>query len=105
MLHEHLTALLKNLCLPYFAEPHQKQAECSEQEDRTCIDYLSTLAQGEWERRYQQRIDRLLRQSSIPRDKRLVDFEVTRIPGLSPSLIHRLAEGHFIDHCENILIF
>ena len=69
------------------------------------ITYLNTLAQNEWDRRHQQRIERLIRQAKIPRNKCLAEFEVTRIPDLSPSLIYRLGEGNFIDQCENILIF
>ena len=102
---ETITGLLKNLCLSHMVEHYQTQAERAEQEHINHVGYLTMLAQGEWDRRHQQRIDRLLKQSKIPRDKRLKDFEITRIPGLSPSLIYRLAEGEFIDQCENILIF
>jgi DNA replication protein DnaC len=100
-----LEGTLKNLCLTFFVARYQAEAEHAEQEGLDHVSYLSTLARGEWERRYNQRIDRLLKQSKTPRDKRLADFEITRIPGLSPSLVHRLAEGEFIDRCENILIF
>jgi len=102
---EHLQGLLKNLCLPFFAERYQSEAERVEKEGLDHITYLGALTQGEWERRHHQRLERLLKQAKTPRDKRLADFEITRIPGLSPSLIHRLAEGEFIDRCENILIF
>lgn len=102
---EHLEGLLKNLCLTHFVERYQLDAERSEKEGTNHVGYLYDLAVGEWERRYHQRIERLLKQSKIPRDKRLADFEITRIPGLSPSLIHRIAEGDFIDRCENTLIF
>lgn len=102
---EHLEGLLKNLCLIHFAQRYQVTAELSEKEGKGHVDYLYDLAQGEWERRYHQRIERLIKQAKIPRDKRLADFEVTRIPDLSPSLIQRLAIGEFIDRCENILIF
>ena len=43
--------------------------------------------------------------SKLPRDKLLKEFQVNRISGLSLSLIHRLADGDFIDRCENIIIF
>lgn len=102
---EHLEGLLKNLCLINFVERYQLDAERSEKEGIDHVGYLYELAQGEWERRYHQRIERLIKKSKIPRDKRLADFEIMRIPGLSPSLIHRLAEGEFIDRCENTLIF
>jgi DNA replication protein DnaC len=100
-----LEGTLRNLCLTLFVERYQAEAERSEKEGIDHVGYLTTLARGEWERRYHQRIERLLAQSKIPRDKRLSDFEITRIPGLSPSLVHRLAEGEIIDNCENIIIF
>jgi DNA replication protein DnaC len=100
-----LEGTLKNLCLTFFVEHYQAEAERAEKEGIDHVGYLRTLARGEWERRHNQRIERLLKQSKTPRDKRLTDFEITRILGLSPSLVHRLAEGTFIDRCENILIF
>lgn len=105
LLTESLEGRLKNLCLIFFTEHYQSQAERAESNKLSHVDYLSSLVQGEWERRHHQRIDRLLKQAHIPRNKRLIDFEITRIPGLSPSLIHRLADGDFIDRCENILMF
>jgi DNA replication protein DnaC len=100
-----LEGTLKNLCLTLFVESYQAEAERCEKEGIDHIGYLTALARGEWERRRHQRIERLLKHSKIPRDKRLSDFEIMRIKGLSPSLVHRLADGEFIDHCENILIF
>lgn len=102
---EHLRGLLKNLCLTFFAEHHQDFAERAEHDGINHIDYLTLLVQGEMERRYHQRIERLLKRAKLPRDKRLIDFDTTRVAGISPSLISRLAEGEFIDRCENILIF
>ena len=88
-----LGGTLKNLCLTLFVERYQAEAERCEKEGVDHVGYLTTLARGEWERRQHQRIERLLKNSKIPRDKRLIDFEITRIPGLSPSLVHRLADG------------
>ena len=100
-----IEGLLKNIGLPLFADRYQIEAENAERDGVNHVGYLSSLAQAEWDRRHTQRINRLLKQSKIPRNKQLKDFEIVRIPGLSPSLIYRLAEGGFIDRCENILIF
>lgn len=102
---EHLKGLLKSLCLPCFVDHCIPVAERAEKEKTDHIGYLHELANLEYERRCQLRIERLTRQAKLPRSKRLSEFETTRIPGLSPSLISRLAEGEFIDRCENILIF
>lgn len=102
---EHIKGLLKSLCLPCFVDHYASLAERAEVEKIDHVGYLYELSKLENDRRYQQRIDRLIRQAKIPRNKRLIDFEIPRISGLSPSLIARLAEGEFIDRCENILIF
>ncbi len=102
---EHLKSLLKSLCLPCFVDHYESQAEHAEKEKIDHMGYLYALAKIEHERRCQLRVNRLIKQAKLPRDKRLSDFEVARIAGLSPSLIARLTEGEFIDRCENILIF
>jgi DNA replication protein DnaC len=69
------------------------------------FEYLKQLTQLELAHRYERRIANLLKESKLPRDKLLKDFQVKRIEGLSLSLVHRLADGDFIERCENILIF
>ena len=97
--------MLKDLRLTAFVDNFQEIAEASERKNLSHFEYLKQLVQFEVERRVQKRISYLLKKSKIPRDKLLNDFNVGRIDGLSLSLIHRLAEGDFIDRCENILIF
>ena len=41
----------------------------------------------------------------LPRNKLLIDFDVTRIPTLTPGLVQTLSSGDFIDRQENLLIF
>jgi DNA replication protein DnaC len=96
---------LKQLCLSYFAKHYQKAAETAEKNKQSHVEYLQSLAENEIEYRYQRRIDRLLKQAKLPRTKSLQSFDVKRIAGLSLSKIKQLAEGSFIDRCENILIF
>ena len=97
--------MLKSLGLTAFVKNFQQLAEVSERDNVSHFEYLKRLAQLEVQSRNQSRINRLLKHSKLPRNKLLTDFKVTRIDGLSLSLIHRLAEGDFIDRCENILIF
>ncbi len=96
---------LKGLCLSQFAIHCQALAERFEKEGKSNLEYLSALVQIEAEHRYQLRIGRLVKQAKLPRDKFLKDFEISRIPGLGPSTIERLARGDFIDQYENVLIF
>ena len=97
--------LLKALGLKSIREQFQTLAEEAESDKITHVDYLKQLLQLEFERRHQTRIDRLQKQAQIPRNKVLREFDVSRIAGLSRSVLNRLADGDFIDRQENILIF
>lgn len=100
-----ILSLIKGLGLKAVSEHFQKLGEEAERDGITHIDYLRQLLQLEYERRHKVRIDRFLKQADIPRNKLLREFDVSRIDGLSSSLVNRLADGEFIDRCENILIF
>jgi DNA replication protein DnaC len=102
---ESLPFLLKSLNLSSFHDHFQSLAENSEREGVTHTGYLYELAQMEYEQRSQRRIQRLIKEARLPRDKLLSDFESYRIAGLAPSLLERLAKGDFMDRCENLLIF
>ena len=104
-LQQPLETLLKNLFLPTFAKSYHDLAEAYEKQGRPYVDYLKELSLQETEFRYQQRIIRLLKQAKLPRNKILKDFEISRIPGLSPTQIQTLCRGDFIDRYENLLIF
>lgn len=100
-----LENMLKVLGLKAFMNNYQKMAEEAERDRVSHFEYLKQLTQLELAYRHQRRITHLLKESKLPRDKLLKDFQVKRIEGLSLSLVHRLADGDFIDRCENILIF
>jgi len=100
-----LDNMLQVLGLRAFMNNFQKMAEAAERDKVSHFEYLKQLTQLELANRHERRIAHLLKQSKLPRDKLLKDFQIKRIDGLSLSLIHRLADGDFIDRCENILIF
>ncbi len=102
---ENLGDLLKSLSLKAFYNNHQSLAESFDRLGKTHIDYLKELTLQEVERRSNMRLERLLKQAKLPRTKALADFDISRIKGLSPALVQRLATGDFIDLHENILIF
>jgi len=102
---ENLGDLLKSLSLQAFYNNHQSLAESFDRLGKTHIDYLKELTLQEVERRSNMRLERLLKQAKLPRTKALADFDISRIKGLSPALVQRLATGDFIDLHENILIF
>ena len=102
---DNLGDLLKSLSLKAFYNNHQSLAESFDRLGKTHIDYLKELTLQEVERRSNMRLERLLKQARLPRHKALSDFDISRIKGLSPALVQRLATGDFIDLHENILIF
>ena len=97
-----LNAMLKNLGLLAMRDHYQ---ELAEKQPLSPVNYLEELAQIEIDCRQQKRIESLLKKARLPRNKLMEDFDVHRIPGLSPALLERLVEGAFIDRCENLLIF
>jgi len=102
---QELEQLLVLLQLPVCLRAYQLIAEKAEKEGISHIEFLHELILRESEYRNQKRIDALLKDAKLPRDKLLSDFDMTRIPGLAPSQVQRLAEGEFIDRCGNVLIF
>jgi DNA replication protein DnaC len=97
-----LLAMLKlSVCLEQF----QSIAERCEKEKLSYIEFLHELVLRENEQRQQKRIASLIKNAQLPRNKLLSDFDMTRIPGLAPSLVLSLASGDFIDRYGNVLIF
>jgi DNA replication protein DnaC len=73
---------LRQLLLPTFAKRYVDLATQCEAQQKSCIDYLSSLAQAELEHRNVARIAKLLKQAKLPRSKHLNEFDHTRVPGL-----------------------
>jgi len=97
--------LLKILKLKVCLTNYQAIAEQFEKEKRGHLEFLHELILRETEQRQHRRIENLIKEAKLPRDKLLSDFDMTRVPGLAPSQIQFLANGEFIDRCANILIF
>ena len=57
---------------------------------QTPIDYLEELTRIELEQRNQKHIQHLLKSAKLPRNKLLLDFDITRIPTLTSGLIQNL---------------
>lgn len=100
-----LETLLKEFCLPFFANNYQQYARQAEKEKIDHVGYLYQLSKCESEERYNRKTKKLLRQSKIPRGKTMQSFEFGRFEGLSESQIRELAEGACLDGAENVLIF
>ena len=83
---------------------HKVSEEC-ERDGKSSLLFLEELVGLELESRFHRRIDRLIKQAKLPREKSLKDFEVKRIPGLTKGTIEKLSKGTFMDRYENLLIF
>lgn len=103
--HQELERMLKYLGLKSFVGSYQSTAQACDKACATHVRYLYELCSLEIQRRDQDKLDRLLKAAKLPRNKTLVDFDITRIAGLSPTLVERLATGECLDRAENILIF
>ena len=100
-----LSQLLTSLNLKAFAEQHQRCAEHCDQYGKSHNDYLTELTLLEIEQRSNERLQKLVKNAKLPRNKLLKDFEVSRIKGLSSALIQRLSTGDFMEEASNIIIF
>lgn len=99
-----LGQMLTSLSLKAFAEHYQSYAERSDS-SKTHTDYLNELTHLEIERRSNERLQKLVQNAKLPRNKLLKDFKVNHIKGLSSALIQRLATGAFMEDATNIIIF
>jgi DNA replication protein DnaC len=102
---EQLEGMLLSFRLPSFTKHYLSYARKSELEKLDHIAYLYELSKTEQEDRYNRRTERLIKEAKLPSGKRIENFELSHVPGLSPSRLDELAGGKCLDLCENILIF
>lgn len=100
-----VSVLLRSLKLPGFVRAYAEVAEQAEREGWGFERYLLHLAEIEVEDRRCHRIERLLRQSSLPREKTLCTLELARFPAPVRRSLPTLCEGGFVDRAENLLAF
>jgi len=100
-----LEACFKSLHLSGVRAYYEELTRVAEQETMRYDDYLLELLLRECEVRYNNRIARLIRESKLPLEKNLSNFDLKR---LSPKLQHQvkaLLDGTFVERKENILAF
>jgi DNA replication protein DnaC len=102
---EQLEVLLRSFNLSSFVRNYKDFAEKAEREKLGYVAYLYELAQLESAERQQRRTKRLFKQAKLPRGKTIDNFDFSKQPSLSPGRVKELAEGDFLDQCENVLIF
>jgi DNA replication protein DnaC len=102
------TALIENLRelhLRVMLACFEETARRAEKETLSYEHYLLELAQRECEQRQGNRIRNLLKDSGLPLEKSLANFDVKRLPAKVSRQVKVLLEGGFLDRKENLLIF
>lgn len=100
-----LMTCLKELHLPTIRAQFEPTARRAERETWSYEQYLCELSRQECQVRSANRIERLLRQSQLPREKDLPSFDLTRLPPAVARQVQTLLDGSFLDRRENILVF
>lgn len=100
-----LNQYLRELCLSTIRQCYAEVARQAQQDSLSYEQYLLGLAELECITRQNNRIERNLKDSRIPRDKTLESFDIKRVPAKVAHQVRLLREGAFVDHKENILAF
>lgn len=88
---------LKDLRLPTVRECYEDTARRAERE---------TLSyEGECEQRRKSKVQRLLKDSALPLEKSLQNFDLKRLPAKAARQLRTLLDGSFLDRKENVLAF
>lgn len=99
-----LPILLKGLCLPTFAREYASVAIQAARQGLSHEAYLLALAQQEASERTARRIERLLVDSKLPRDKSLASFKEVRLPPPARAALAPLRDGSFLDRATNLVV-
>ena len=105
MIKPQMTACLKQLHLPAFAEHHAPQAALAANEGWPYDRYLLGLCELELAEREQRRNQRLLVESKLPSEKTPEAFDRGRLKKAVYRQFAVLLEGDFLDRKENVLAF
>jgi DNA replication protein DnaC len=105
MKNEALEIRLKAFHLPSFAASYRDQAKKAETAGWGHIQYLNTLAEIEADDRQNRRVQKLLREAKLPRDKTLATLELERLPATVRNQVRSLCEGQFLTGATNVCAF
>jgi DNA replication protein DnaC len=98
-----LQAMLQSLRLPTMAEVCAELALKAAKEGLSHEAFLYELARLESERQAQQRLERRLSQSGLPREKTFATFQLDRLPMPIRAQIERLRSGEFVKDATNVV--
>lgn len=96
---------LKDLRLPTVRQCYEETARRAERETLSYEQYLLEVITRECEQRRKTRVEKLLRESELPLEKSLLNFDVKRLPAKAQRQLRTLLEGDFLHRKENVLVF
>jgi len=96
---------LKAFRLPSFLANYDETAAKAEKAGWAHVRYLETLAELEAEDRQNRRVEKLLRDARLPRDKTLATLELDRLPVTVRNQVRALCDGQFLPSATNICAF
>lgn len=94
----------KMLRLPAIAAQCTRLAEEAEREHRPYLGYLDALLTTELEERERHTVERRLKEAHLPRVKTLDEFDFASAPTVSPTRIHELAQGGYLERAEPVVL-
>jgi DNA replication protein DnaC len=100
-----LTAYFRELHLPAIRACFEEKARQAERETLSYEQHLLDLSERECQERRENRITRLLRDSKLPLEKTLENFDLKRLPPKAARQVKALLDGAFLDRKENVLAF
>ncbi len=100
-----LLDVLKELHLPTVRACYEDEASRSRKEALSYEQYLFEVMSAEQEARRENRITRLRRESKLPLEKSLENFDMKRLPAPLTTQVRTLLDGSFLDRRENVLAF
>jgi len=104
-LQKEITSYAKTLHLPTVKNEYGQTASAARQESLSYEEFLHELLRAECQARQNRRCERLLKESRIPLDKNIDNFDMKRLPVKALQQAKTLLAGSFIGHAENVLVF
>ena len=99
-----LEAHVTTLRLTGIRQHYRRYAEDAARTNQGYEQYLPALVEQEVARRAQVRQERAIRAARLPLLKELAEFDFQRVPHLNKALVLELAQGHYLERTESILL-
>lgn len=92
------------LKLPTVATSFERLAGEAARENQSHVSFLSAVFAAELEERERRAIDRRIREAKLPRMKTLEEFDFSKAPTVSPTLMRELTDGGYIERTEPVIL-